>query len=99
MAIKTYWPSKRCVFSLGVGKPVLKLTLKRLGESLKPVGFDDVISTWMNHCQADTPVSFKRRSNLKAKAVSQQKNLSESKCFGLMPLRSNSESSISTSLN
>lgn len=67
--------TKRCVISLGVGKPVFKLTLQRLGESLKRVGFDGDYLYWdeslPSGCpnQFDAPFAFKSYCFIKAKEL------------------------------
>jgi len=67
--------TKRCVISLGVGKPVFKLTLQRLGESLKRVGFDGDYLYWdeslPSGCpnQFEAPFAFKSYCFIKAKEL------------------------------
>jgi hypothetical protein len=50
--------NKKCVISLGVGKPVFKLTLERLGESLKRVGFDGDYLYWDQSLPSGCPDHF-----------------------------------------
>lgn len=67
--------TKKCVISLGVGKPVFKLTLQRLGESLKRVGFDGDYLYWdeslPSGCpnQFEAPFAFKSYCFIKAKEL------------------------------
>ena len=67
--------TKKCVISLGVGKPVFKLTLQRLGESLKRVGFDGDYLYWdeslPSGCpdQFEAPFAFKSYCFYKAKEL------------------------------
>ena len=67
--------TKKCVISLGVGKPVFKLTLERLGESLKRVGFDGDYLYWdeslPSGCpdQFEAPFAFKSYCFYKAKEL------------------------------
>jgi hypothetical protein len=67
--------TKKCVISLGVGKPIFKLTLQRLGESLKRVGFDGDYLYWdeslPSGCpnQFDAPFAFKSYCFIKAKEL------------------------------
>jgi len=67
--------TNKCVISLGVGKPVFKLTLQRLGESLKRVGFDGDYLYWdeslPSGCpdQFEAPFAFKSYCFYKAKEL------------------------------
>ena len=66
---------KKCVISLGVGKPVFKLTLQRLGESLKRVGFEGDYLYWdellPSGCsdQFEAPFAFKSYCFYKAREL------------------------------
>jgi hypothetical protein len=67
--------TKKCVISLGVGKPVFKLTLQRLGESLKRVGFDGDYLYWDESLPSGCPDQFEAPFAFKGYCFNKAKEL------------------------
>jgi hypothetical protein len=67
--------TKKCVISLGVGKPVFKLTLQRLGESLKRVGFNGDYLYWDESLPSGCPDQFEAPFAFKSYCFNKAKEL------------------------